>query len=73
MLAQNYYNLVTKLVCAATHIERVGYMKHFICILIVVIGTALGFAIGNSSSVQSCQCDEDCKCCASCSCSHGEN
>jgi len=52
--------------------------KHLTCICIVIIGATLGYAIGNSSSVQShdhesiCSCDEDCQCCASCSCSHGE-
>ena len=39
----------------------------------VVVGMALGYAMGNSLSAQYCKCDEDCKCCASCSCSHGEN
>jgi len=52
--------------------------NHLMCICIVVFGAMLGYAIGNSTSTQSCQtkqicqCDEDCKCCASCSCSHGE-
>ena len=46
--------------------------KHFFCTIIVIVGITLGYAIGNSKSAQSCQCDEDCKCCVSCSCSHGE-
>ena len=47
--------------------------KHFFCICVIVVGMALGYAVGNSIFAQSCQCDEDCKCCVSCSCSHGEN
>ena len=52
-------------------------MNHTICIIAVIIGTTLGYVMGNSISAQSCktcqtkqicQCDEDCKCCASCSC-----
>ena len=52
--------------------------KYGLSICIIVISAALGYAIGYSSSAQSCQtkqicqCEEDCKCCASCSCSHGE-
>jgi len=46
--------------------------KHFFCICVIVVGMALGYAIGNSASAQSCQCDEDRKCCISCSYSHGE-
>ena len=52
--------------------------KHLTCICIVIIGAALGYAIGNSTSVQShdhesiCSCEEDCKCCNSCPCDHGE-
>ena len=52
--------------------------KHLKCIAIVIVGIALGYAIGNSVSVQSnnceqiCSCDEDCQCCDNCSCNHGE-
>ena len=55
--------------------------NHLICVFVVIIGATLGYAIGSSTSTQSCetcqvkqicQCDEDCTCCASCSCSHGE-
>ena len=54
-------------------------MKNLICVFIVAVsGGTLGYAIGSSLAVQSCQtkqicqCDEDCQCCASCSCTHGE-
>jgi len=52
--------------------------KHLKCIAIVIVGIALGYAIGNSVSVQSnnceqiCSCEEDCQCCDNCSCNHGE-
>ena len=40
--------------------------NHLMCVCIVVFGAMLGYAIGNSTSTQSCQvkqicqCDEDC-------------
>jgi len=72
---------VTKQVLAATNLERGEKMNHYLCIFVVIIGTTLGYVVGNGISAQSCkpcqtkqicQCDEDCQCCASCSCSHGE-
>ncbi len=47
-------------------------MKYYIYFALVVFCSTLGFAIGNSTSDNICQCDENCQCCASCSCSHGE-
>ena len=58
--------------CAASNIKGEKMNKNFLYVCIIVIGTTLGYAMGNSASAQSCQCDEDCKCCGSCSCSHGE-
>ena len=72
---------MTKWVWAATNFKRGEKMNHYLCIFAVIIGTTLGYVMGNNLSDQSCktcqtkqicQCDEDCKCCASCSCSHGE-
>ena len=63
---------------AASNMKERKMNKHFLCTIIVIVGITLGYAIGNSTSTQSCQvkqicqCDEDCQCCASCSCSHGE-
>ena len=63
---------MTELYYAASNMKERKMNKHFLCTIIVIVGITLGYAIGNSKSAQSCQCDEDCKCCVSCSCSHGE-
>ena len=57
---------------AASNMKERKMNKNFFYVCIIVVGATLGYAIGNSASAQSCQCDEDCKCCVSCSCSHGE-